>query len=202
MKASFKIIIMAGLGIALFIAITLTYVAVNKNTPKEEVQSLSAMQSSIQDKVQAKLPALKNEMTAPKENELIGKWVTKFGASSIAEITLVSGKFELIYTDDPQGRARKYSKGNYKYDEKVGKITLYPSKAAGAPKPISGVAYKIMTLRHYDIFISRKSGEQDIYFTAPDFQIISKNFHPLFLYADYAGAPVLKFSPVQASKSD
>ncbi len=198
MNTPFKIAIIAGF----IIAIVMTYISVSKNASKEETQTLPAMQRSIQNKVQAKLPAPQAEMIMPKSKDIAGKWFTKFGKSSIAEITLVKGRFELIYTDDPQGRARKYSKGKYKYDENKGKITLYPSKAAGAPKPISGVTYKRLTLRHYDIFISKERGGSDIYFTAPDFQIISKNFHPLFLYADYAGAPVLRFSPSSSNKSN
>ena len=151
----------------------------------------------MQEKIQIKLPALKNKMLIPLADELVGKWFTTFGASSIAELTMVNNNFELIYTSDSQGRIRKYSRGNYKYDEQSGKITLYPSKEAGKPKEIKGVGYKILTMRHYDIFISKKSDDYNLYFLAPEYEIASKNFHPLFLYADYEGAPVLKFSPVK-----
>ncbi len=160
-------------------------------------------QIKIQEQIQAKLPIQEDKMIPPPIGELKGRWFTTFGTSSIAEITIAANnQFELIYTSDPQGRARKYSKGSYKYDEKSGKITLYPSKKAGKPKAIKGVSYRILTMRHYDIFISKNPGEHDLYFTAPKHDIISKNFHPLFLYADYSGAPVLKFSPVQVGDKE
>ena len=159
------------------------------------------MEIMIKEEIQAKLPAPKSKMFAPKLDEITGRWLVTFGKKSMAELVLVNQKFELIYTDDPQGRYRKYSKGDYKYDERNGKITLYPSKAAGMPKAIRGVKYKIMTLRHYDIFIYKKNDDHNLYFLAPEYQVISKSFHPLFLYADYMGAPVLTFSPVIAGKS-
>ncbi len=192
-KKPLIIIVIAAALMAFFI---FGYLNISKTTDVE-TNIKTAMQRSIEAKIQAKLPVPKDEMVIPSADGIAGKWSTKFGGSSIAEITLVNGRFELIYTNDPQGRARKYSKGNYKYDASTGRITLYPSKKAGTPKPIAGVSYKIMTLRHYDIFISKKSGEDGLYFTAPEAQIVAKNFHPLFLYADYEGAPVLKFSPVK-----
>ncbi len=157
-------------------------------------------QERIKQDIQAKLPIEKQDMVTPKLSEIRGKWFTTFNEHSIAEITIADGQFELIYTQDPQGRARRYSRGNIKYNEKNGYIRLYPSKEAGPPKPIRGVTYKVMTMRYYDIQLFKNPKEADLYFVAPQYQVLSKRFHPLFLHADFSGAPVLKFSPVQVGQ--
>ncbi len=157
-------------------------------------------QAAMQKKIQAKLPNQKNKMVIPAKNELQGKWHTTFNQTARANLTITEKNFELIYTDDPKTRKRKYSRGFYKYNEKTGEITLYPSKKYGKPAPIPGVTYKILTTRHFNIFISKEQESSTLYLTAPEHEIISKSFHPLFLYADYTGAPVLKFSPIQKTK--
>ncbi len=187
--------------IFIFIFFVLKYF-INSESQYENgnVKQQSAQQISIKKKMQAKLPSNKDDMIPPNASEIIGKWFSKFGKDSIAEITFINGRFELIYTDDPQGWFRKYSKGTYKYYEDSGKITLYPSNEFGKPKAIPGVSYKIMTLRHYDMFLLKQPNGRDIYFSAPETQLVSKNYHPLFLYTDYSGAPVLKFSPLILEK--
>ncbi|MGH1404300.1 MAG: hypothetical protein ACRBDL_08650 [Alphaproteobacteria bacterium] len=154
-------------------------------------------QERIKRDIEAKLPGSQQDMVHPTLAEINGKWFATFKEHSIAEITIEDGQFELIYTQDPQGRARRYSRGKIKYTEKTGYIRLYPSKEAGAPKPIRGVTYKPLTMRYYDIQLFKKAGESDLYFIAPQYQVLTKRFHPLFLYADFSGAPVLQFSPVQ-----
>lgn len=164
---------------------------------KVAVNTAAPAHISAADKIQEKLPQAKNQMMIPVTDLLTGKWFTTFGASSIAEITFSDDTYEIIYTDDPQGALRKYSRGFFKYEPKTGKLSLYASKDSGEPEVIPGVVYDVLTLRHYDVYLKQKADAPDLYFIAPEYTVATKTFHPLFLYADYTGAPVLKFSPTK-----
>lgn len=166
------------------------------NGTVEVTSHIDQKRQDMRDKIQDKLPIKREDMRHPSKQDITGRWFTTFGKAGIAEITMAGDLFELIYTQDPKGRVRQYVRGKLVYDEKSGKATLYPSRDLGPPKAISGVVYKILTMRHYDVFISRKQGDNALYFMPPEYAIASKNIHPLFLFADYNGAPVLAFSPV------
>ncbi len=154
--------------------------------------------SVVQSGIQAKLPVKKTSMVAPKGSEISGRWFTRFGENAVAEIVFGDNdSFEIIFTQDPQGAVRKYSRGSFAYDESTGLLSLTPSAEAGEPQAIQGVSYKVLTMRPFDIFLLKESGAPDLHFIAPEEDILVKAVHPLFLFADYAGAPVLRFLPAQ-----
>lgn len=157
----------------------------------------SAAEVRVREAIQAKLPVGKNSMYIPDTRALEGRWYSRFAQDLVAEITLGAGAFEIVFTQDPQGRLRKYSRGIYEYDSKVGVLTLKPLKQAGAPVQIKGVSYKVLTMRPFDFYVLKQPGSPDLHLIAPERDVPGKSFHPLFLYADYAGAPVLKFSPTE-----
>lgn len=160
------------------------------------VPSLSPMQKKIQDK----LPVPRGDMVAPIIDVLQGKWVSLFEHGGIVNLSLFDDRYEIVYMQSVNAAVRKYSKGRYSYDGKNGKITLYPMKDVGTPAPVAGVSYKILTMRHYDIYISKLVDDVSLYFIAPESSIAQKNYYPLFSYADYGGAPVLQFSPMQVKQ--
>ena len=152
------------------------------------------------DAIQSKLPTARDSMLVPDKNSLKGRWVTQFAENSIAEITFGDSSFQIIYTRDPQGRARKYSRGQYSYDVENGTLNLVPIRTMGAPDPVSGVFYKILTMRPYTFKLLKQAGNNALHFVALEQDVLAKAVHPLFLFADYSGAPVLEFSPVQNSQ--
>lgn len=159
-----------------------------------------AVLTPMQVKIQAKLPASRDVMVAPTADVLQGKWVSLFVHGGLVNLSFSGGSFEIIHMQALDSAVRKYSRGSYKYNEETGKITLYPSKDAGMPAPVAGVYYKILTMRPYDIFIAKMVEDVSLYFIAPEEKIISKDYYPLFSYADYGGAPVLQFFPMQTQQ--
>ena len=164
-------------------------------TIRKDTRTLFA-QKKAQEGVQKKLPAKKDAMIPPSQYEIQGRWAAAFGGDEFLEITIVGDDFELIYTNDPTGVQRQYSRGKIKYRESDGTLFLYPSKGAGKPDAIPGVKYKVMTWRSYELHVLRKPDTRDLYFMAMPSQLMSRQFHPIFSYADYAGAPVIHFLPV------
>ncbi|PCJ99134.1 MAG: hypothetical protein COA45_06745 [Zetaproteobacteria bacterium] len=200
-------------GGAMFLAISFTavltmgiliYLKVNgaDNVVVEDLvqESVSPRESltPIQEKIQAKLPVARNDMVVPSKDILQGNWVSLFGHGGVVSLNISGDEYEIIYMQTLDSAVRKYSRGSYKYNVEIGKITLYPSKDAGMPVPVVGVTYKILTMRHYDILVLKVVDDLSLYFIAPEEQIITKNYYPLFSYADYDGAPVLQFFPAQA----
>lgn len=182
------------------IAVLLYIYVVEKNTGGPHmiaVKPSASVDSQARGKIQEKLPQARDQMKIPLPKAIQGKWSVSFGASSIAQITLDEEEFEIIYTEDPKGALRKYSRGAFRYNEETGKLSLYPSREAGEPDAVAGVHYEVLTMRHYDVFLKKKEGVPALYFIAPAYTVPSKSFHPLFLHADYSGAPVLKFNPVK-----
>ena len=163
------------------------------NNVVKSAPSLSPMQQKIQDK----LPVPRDDMVVPDMDELQGKWISLFQHGGVVNLSFSDDSYEVIYMQNVKSAVRKYSKGRYSYDVKSGKITLYPVKNAGTPAPVAGVSYKVLTMRHYDIYISKISDDVSLYFIAPESLIAQKNYYPLFSYADYDGAPVLQFFPMQ-----
>ena len=158
-------------------------------------------QKKISDSIQGKLPDKRANMVIPGLEELRGFWATTFDDGALVTLRMDGKVFEVIYSATPTSDIRKYSKGYYTYDEKTGRLTLKPSREAGTPKETPGVKYKILTMRQFDINLSHERDRSSLYFIAPEEQIIGKRYHPLFSYADYAGAPVLKFSPISTKQA-
>lgn len=132
----------------------------------------------------------------PQFAQVKGSWKVSYGHAGIAVLTLDDGFFQLINTDDPTGARRRYSRGVAKYDPEKGRLHLIPSSEAGAPDPIKGVSYEILTMRDY-VFMLSADGANSLYIYAPQETIAGKNYHPLFMFADFNGAPVLKFERTQ-----
>ncbi|MGH1378869.1 MAG: hypothetical protein ACRBB3_08615 [Alphaproteobacteria bacterium] len=151
----------------------------------------------IQQKIQDKLPVVRGDMVVPDIGALQGSWVSLFQHGGVVNLSLFGESYEIVHMKDIKSSIREYSKGRYSYDANSGKITLSPVKEMGAPDPVKGVSYKVLTMRKYDIFVSKVSDDVSLYFIAPEELIPQKNYHPLFSYADYDGAPVLQFSPTK-----
>lgn len=155
-------------------------------------------QDKIKDGIQAKLPETRAEMFYPSANSIEGRWYAKIGESGIAEIDLDGENFELVYVQTPQDRIRKFSKGTYKYSALTGNLELSP-KGGETPREIKGVGYQILTMRNFKIQILKKKDDPKLYYTAHEYDVPGKTYHPIFLYDDYAGSPVLEFNPVVIS---
>lgn len=155
-------------------------------------------QKQVQDKIQEKLPVPKEAMAFPSADVLKGTWVTKFSASGMATITMAGGLYEVVLAQNAKEALRQYSRGTYKYNAKDGKLELFPSQEYGEPKPVRGVYYKILTMRKFDVYVRQKQGDASLYFMAPENDVITKAVHPMFLYSDYVGAPVLRFDAMSS----
>ncbi|PCI55499.1 MAG: hypothetical protein COB36_07710 [Alphaproteobacteria bacterium] len=166
---------------------------------QEDVVLQTAL-TPIQQNIAGKLPASRDVMVAPQKVALQGKWVSLFVHGGVVNLSFSDENFEIIYMKSSDSSVRKYSRGHYQYNEETGKITLYPSKDSGMPAPVADVYYKILTMRHYDIFILKMVDDVSLYFVAPEAEIPQKNYYPLFSYADYDGAPVLQFFPMQVQQ--
>ncbi len=161
------------------------------------VQShIVAYKKQAQEKVQEKLPVPKESMVFAPSDLLKGTWVTNFGDAGIAKITIAGGLYEVILAQDIKRGVRKYSRGAYQYHDETGMLTLSPSQEYGEPEAVDGVYYKILTMRQFDIHVYQKPDDDAVYFVAPEKDVLIKAVHPMFLFADYAGAPVLRFAPV------
>ncbi len=185
---------------AVFAAGILVYLKVSHYKETESIKTEAALSDSelrAKKAINAKLPMLKQNMVRPSLEEIKGQWFTVFHGHSIAEVTLGDAVFEIIYTPDAQGRQRKYSRGVYYYDPKLGMLSLRPDRKMGEPAEIPGVRYKVLTMRPFTFYVLKEAESYDLHFTALEEDVAAKQFHPLFLYADYAGAPVLKFSPTE-----
>lgn len=180
---------------AILIYLKLAYLA--KYRADSAVPIVTAKQTTIKDAINEKLPIDKRNMDRPTLDALKGKWFTVFNEDSVAELTLGDKVFEIMVTQDPQGRQRKYSRGIYYYDEKEGMLSLRPDRRIGEPEAVKGVSYKVLTMRPFTFHVLSEPGSHDVHFTALERDVTAKQFHPLFLYADYSGAPVLKFSPTE-----
>ena len=166
---------------------------------KEEVAVKTAL-TPMQGKIQAKLPAARDMMVVPLKDALQGKWVSLFEHGGVVNLSISGDSFEIVHMQALDSAVRKYSRGSYSYDGRTGKITLYPSQDAGAPAPVQGVHHKILTMRPYDMFVSKMADDVSLYFIAPEEKIVTKDYYPLFSYADYDGAPVLQFFPMQVQQ--
>tara|TARA_R110001592_G_scaffold3525_6_gene19813 strand:- start:9296 stop:9955 length:660 start_codon:yes stop_codon:yes gene_type:complete len=155
-----------------------------------------AAQKVAQDKIQAKLPETRAEMLHPSVDAIEGRWFSRIGKSGIAEITLGEGIFEIVYVEKPQDLLRKFSKGVYEYDAISGHLELYPKREAQPSLQMKGIRYKILTMRNYQMVVSQKKDDPALYFIAKERDIPGKLYHPLFVYDDFKGAPVLQFMPV------
>lgn len=185
---------------AIFAASILVYLKVSHYKEKARIKAEAIYanpNAQVREAINAKLPEPKKNMARPTMEELRGKWFTSFGRNSVAEITLGDRVFEIIVTQDAQGRLRKYSRGVYYYDPKLGMLSLKHDRKMGEPREIPGVTYKILTTRPFTFFVLKESGSRHLHFTALEEDVSAKQFHPLFLYADPVGAPVLKFSPTE-----
>lgn len=146
--------------------------------------------------IEEKLPDQQKNLLSPRLEGLQGSWKLDLG-QKMAVLTVSGNKFQIITSEDAEGRSRKYSRGDLRYDESNGILSLQPRSDAGAPKEQDGVIYSVLTMRPYNMRVYYKKSEASIYLVAPEKDIPSKRFHPLFLYADYLGAPVLRFDPVK-----
>lgn len=143
-----------------------------------------------------KLPDQQKNLLYPRLENLQGSWRLDLG-QKMAVLTVAGSVFQIITSEDAEGRSRKYSRGDLRYDEKNGMLMLQPRADAGAPKAQDGVMYSVLTMRPYSMSVLYKKGGASIYLVALEKDIPAKRFHPLFLYADYLGAPVLRFDPVK-----
>jgi len=157
---------------------------------------IDSAKEKIKQEMQAKLPVIRKEMYHPSENSLKGRWFAKIGKEGIAEITLDGKNFELIYVQSPRSVTRKFSKGVYKYNTLSGVLELQPRRGEEPSLQSKGVRYKILTMRKFQIVILKKKDNPILYFSAQEHDVPAKTYHPIFLYDDYAGAPVLEFMPV------
>lgn len=151
----------------------------------------------VNSRIQDKLPEGIDSMVVPSFPEFQGQWISFFDRGGFAEFNITGDLFEVVYMDKIQARTKKYSKGRVKYNARSGKLTLYPDQSFPAPIAARGVRYKILTTRIFEIFVKKPANEHTLYFMAPEYTVKSKSYHPLFLLADYGGAPVLMFSPSQ-----
>lgn len=156
-------------------------------------------QAIVRDKqvLAQKLPKNSQDMTHPDFNEIKGSWKLSFGTSGVAVIFIADNFFQLTVTTDSKGAVRQYSRGKVSYQLDTGKLSLIPTNDVGKPDSVKGVTYQIFTMRPYDVFVSREKNDPLLYFIAPQSDVAGKTFHPLFLYADYAGAPVLKWQRIE-----
>lgn len=158
--------------------------------------ALSKARIAVEADMAKKLPAAENAMRVPEFSAIIGAWVMQYGTSGIAELKIGKTSFELVTTEDTTGRLRRYSRGDVSYDEKTGKLSLVPSRKAGAPDEINNVIYRILTMRAHDVFARTYSDSAALYFLASTDQFMAKDLHPLFSKVDFGGAPLLKFFPI------
>ncbi len=130
----------------------------------------------------------KGRLARPKEGDLAGSWQADFGVSK-AFIQISKGAFELIYTDDPRGRNRRYSRGRYDYDPKTGVLILKPKGDLGKPSG-AGIIYNILTMRQYgvDVFKDKRSGA--LYWKPAAIEDHNDQTHPLFLYTNRKEATI------------
>lgn len=168
-----------------------------KKTVTRQPSSASKARSAVEADMAKKLPAAQSAMLVPKLSAVTGGWVMRYGTSGIAELKIGENSFELVTTEDPQGRLRRYSRGDIRYDEKTGKLSLVPSPAAGAPQEIDSVIYRILTMRAHDVFVRKYSNSSVLYLLASTDQFMAKDLHPLFSKVDFGGAPLLKFFPIE-----
>lgn len=166
--------------------------------------SVSASQDAIEQAIirdkqvlAQKLPKNAQNMAHPAFSQLKGSWKVSFGSSGVSVLFLADNLFQLTVTTDPRGAVRQYSRGNVIYEQETGKLSLIPSTQVGIPAPAKGVTYKVLTLRAYDVYVSQEKGDPSLYFIAPQKDVAGKTYHPLFLQADYSGAPVLKWQRIQ-----
>lgn len=144
-----------------------------------------------------KMPAKPSEMMHPDFEALKGSWKLTYGVHGVAVLTVADDFFQITMTSDPTGAQRTYSRGFFEYTPQDGKLSLVPSPKAGEPEQITGVQYKSLTQRAYDVYLSQKQGDPALYFAAPQQDVAGKTYHPMFLFIDYNGAPVLKWEKVQ-----
>lgn len=143
------------------------------------------------------LPSPRSDMVAPAADLLQGFWVFQVHEKSVAELSISGDQYQLIYADQSEVPIRKFSRGSISYDEQSGRLTLRHDSAAGAPEPMRGVQYEILTTRIFDMDVLKAQEGDEIYLLAPQEHIASKSLHPLFLFANYNGPYILKLSPLE-----
>ena len=157
-------------------------------------------QEKITKGIDDKLPEARNSMAFPSAEEIKGKWYTSVGPSGIAEIDFSDDGYELVYVQSPQDRLRHFSKGIYTYNPSIGYLDLQPVRDAEPTVQSSAIDYKMITTRKYRMNVFNKDGDPALYIAAQDHDVIGKTYHPIFMYDDYAGAPVLRFKPLKAQE--
>lgn len=137
-----------------------------------------------------------NVLYYPLKKEIMGRWTTQFSGGMV-ELVLADLTFQIVHVSDIEGRYRKYSRGYYTYSETTGILKLQPSEKVGAPDPIPGVQYNVLTMRTFDISVRKKHSEPYIFWFPTAEQIPSQRMHPLFLYMGIKDVPVLRWSNAQ-----
>ncbi|MDH5722190.1 MAG: hypothetical protein OEY94_02575 [Alphaproteobacteria bacterium] len=169
----------------------------NPRTVEKQSPQTSSGLIKVQNQIKEKLPELQKSQALQSKEALNGSWKMEFGDNRIAVLTIAGDSFQLIVTDSVSGRYRQYSRGQIKHDPQRAILSLIPDKAAGAPKPIEGVVYKILTMRSYDMQVASYKGDPHLYLVALQKDLLAKTYHPLFKSADHSGAPVLKWTKVE-----
>jgi|GEM_PF-6865144 len=173
---------------------------VQEDLPVNAVKPTPSLGEQMKQKVREAMPDDGANMVHPGAAELYGRWYTNIAPKGIAEFTFKPSGYELIYVDSPQSPLRKFSVGKYSYDPSTGYLGLFPDYNALPAQRFEGVRYKIITMRNYQMVVSRESDDSLLYMTAHERDLAGKNYHPLFLYEAYDNVPVLKFKPVVAVK--
>lgn len=163
--------------------------------------TVSKAREKLKSGMEKKLPVSTGEMQHPSFSSLKGTWVLRYGVHGIAELKITEAFFELVTTEDQNGALRHYSRGDVMYDQGTGKLSLIPTREAGAPVPIEGVLYRILTMRAYDVYAKQLPGDDKLYLIATNDQFMAQNLHPLFAKVDFGGAPVLMFYPLESVRT-
>ncbi len=164
-------------------------------TPMDEVIDQKV---GYEDLVDDKLPLPRAEMIVPKEADIRKQWMTYYGQGAQAELSLDVGRYQVIQADQASGNTYRFSRGVYEYNEETGELSLRHDVSMGAPAPIDGVTYKVLTTNSFKVHVLQDPESGAIYLIGSEDGMKSKNLFPVFLFADYSGAPVLKFEEVIA----
>ena len=176
-------------------------IGVREKRPAQSVTPTPPLEERMKKQVREALPDGGRDLLPPQEATLYGRWYTHIPPEGIAEFTFKPGEYELVYVSNPRSTLRKYSKGRYNYDPKTGYMGLFPERGAKPSAQYDGVQYKIITMRNYQVVLSRKKGDPALYMRAHERDLAGKNYHPLFMYEAYDNVPVLEFMPVVARRT-
>lgn len=186
---------LAVLGLGLLAFVSLGYVAYAKFTrssPAPVQESEASLEAPMRVPTDAPAAAPKDEKPSfsempPAENMLEGNWHAGF-TDAQAYLQMKEGAFQLIYTQGPEARYRKYARGTYTYDQSRGVLTLKPQRSFGEPAAAPGVAYDILTMRTYNVFVGRDAKSGDLFWAAQKEGTRRDKIHTLFLITNSDGA--------------